>query len=114
MTEVKKIDVDGMPSDLNPDRNPIIAQHFFGWRCIGDVTSGIVRDLQRRRHVEWLHELGPRALDELLIEIGAESSCLTAIEMKLARYASLNRRVVEALDGCELRMPLAVVDGGRR
>ena len=27
-----------------PDRNPIIAEHFFGWRRLGDVTAGIIRD----------------------------------------------------------------------
>ncbi len=50
MTEIRKIAVDAMPSDLDPDRNPIIAEHFFGWRRLGDVTAGIIRDLRRRRN----------------------------------------------------------------
>ena len=50
MTETRKIAVDAMPSDLDPDRNPILAEYFFGWRRLGDVTAGIIRDLGRRRN----------------------------------------------------------------
>ncbi len=42
-----------------------------------------IRDLRRRRHVERLHRLGPRAIDELPLDIGAERHCLTAIEDNL-------------------------------
>ncbi len=66
---------------------------------LGYITAGIIRDLRRRRHVERLHELGPRALDELLIEIGAERSCLTSMEMTLERYSGLSRDVIAAVDG---------------
>ena len=41
--------------------------------------------------------LGPRVLDELLQEMGAERFCMTAIEMKLERYARLGRDVVTAV-----------------
>ena len=61
-----------------------------------------VRDLRRQRHVERLHRLGPRVLDELLQEIGAERFCMTAIEMKLERYAGLDRDVVAAVGGNRL------------
>ena len=48
MTEITKTVIDAMPIDLDPDRHPIIAEHFFGWCRLGDVTAGIIRDLQRR------------------------------------------------------------------
>ena len=59
MTEIRKIAVDAMPSDLDPDRNPIIAEHFFGWRRLGDVTAGIIRDLRRRRNEAGADRLPP-------------------------------------------------------
>ncbi len=62
-------------------------------------SAAATRDLRRRLHVERLHRLGPRALDELLLEIGAEMSCLTAIETRLERYAGLDRGVVAAVGG---------------
>ena len=49
MTEIRKITVDAIPNDLDPGRSPIIAEHFYGWQRLGDVTAGIIRDLQRRR-----------------------------------------------------------------
>jgi len=39
MTEIKKIAVDTVPHGFDPDRNPIIAEHFFGWRRLGDVAA---------------------------------------------------------------------------
>ena len=48
MTEIARIIVDAIPNDFDPDRHPIIAEHFFGWCRLGDVTAGIIRDLQRR------------------------------------------------------------------
>ncbi len=34
-----RADIDTMPSDLDPNRNPIVAEHFFGWRRLGDVKA---------------------------------------------------------------------------
>ena len=70
---------------------------------LGRIPHGVVRDLRRQRHVERLHRLGPRVLDELLQEIGAERSCMTSIEMKLERYAKLDRGVIAA--GGSNRLP---------
>ena len=60
MTEITRISVDAMPSDLDPDRNPIIAEHFFGWRRIGDVTAAFVADVAIRRKHKVLREHDPR------------------------------------------------------
>ena len=70
---------------------------------LGHFASTDLRDLRRRLHVGHLHYLGPRAVDEILLEIGAEFSCMTAIEMKLERYSGLERAVVVAV-GAD-RMP---------
>ena len=66
--------------------------------CVMDIPAA-TRDLRRRDHVERLHRLGPRVLDELLLEIGAARSCLTAIETTLERYAGLSQDVIAAADG---------------
>ena len=80
MTEIKKIEVDAIPSDLDPDRNPIIAAHFFGLRRLGDV---IIRDLRRRRNISRLCREWPRAMAEIIDEIGAKSMRMTEIEQRL-------------------------------
>ena len=70
-----------------------------------------IRDLRRRRHVAHICRLGDRAVDELLLEIGAERSCMTAIDMKLERYAKLDRGVIAAGGGNRLpRTPIHAVN----
>ena len=53
-------------------------------------TPGVIADLKRQRHVQKLHRLGPRVIDALLIEIGAERSIMTLIERKIEKYAALD------------------------
>ena len=72
-------------------------------------TPDLVRDIRRQRHVERLHRLGPRAIDELLLEIGAERHCLTAIEDKLACYAELDSDLALAVGGDRFPEPMLVV-----
>ena len=59
----------------------------------------ITADLRRRRHVRKLHRLGPRVLDEFLVEIGAERSITTIIERKIERYAGLDIDTLELAGG---------------
>ena len=49
------------------------------------TPSDVLLDLRFQRHVEYLHRLGPRAVGELLAEIGATRSCRTEIDRRLAR-----------------------------
>lgn len=65
-------------------------------RPIGEVAAEIVADLWFRRQIENLHRLGPRAVGELLAEIGAERSIQTVIDKKLDRYAQLDPEALEA------------------
>ncbi len=66
---------------------------------IGSVAAQIVAGLKFRRQVERLHRLGPRAVAELLAEIGAERSITTIVDQKLATYAELNVGALELAGG---------------
>jgi len=59
------------------------------FRKIGDVSDDVIRELRFRRNVERLQKLGPRAIGELLAEIGAAYSIRTDVENRLERYAVL-------------------------
>ena len=56
MTSITRIEVNGIPRDLDPDRNPIIAEHFFGWQRLGDVAASIVSDVAIRQKLQILQE----------------------------------------------------------
>lgn len=111
MSEIRKIAVDATPSDLDPDCNPIIAEHFFGWERLGDVTAGIIRDLRRRRNTVRLCRECPRAVVEIVDEFGAKSGRMTAIEQRLERCVELlDAGVVEAIGADRLpRAPIHAV-----
>ena len=69
------------------------------FRPIGEVAGEIVAGLKFRRQIEHLHSLGPRAVGELLAEIGAERSIQTVIDQKLDRYVGLGTEALEATGG---------------
>jgi hypothetical protein len=58
-------------------------------------------DLERefRHDVAHLHALGPRAIAELLAELGAARMVRTEIEVLLRKYRRLDPAVVAALGG---------------
>ena len=61
-----------------------------------------------------LHDLGPRPLYEFIRELVSTDHVLAVdVEEQLRRYARLDPQHVAALDGRDLRPPLAVIDGGR-
>ncbi len=59
----------------------------------------VIADLRRQRHVQKLYHLGPRAIDALLIEIGAERGITTIIERKIEVFAQLEPEAIEAAGG---------------
>ena len=65
----------------------------------GVTVPHVIADLRRQRHVQKLYRLGPRALDALLVEIGAERSIMTLVEKKIERYAALDINTLELADG---------------
>jgi len=66
---------------------------------IGAVAAEIVTDLRFRRRVLRLHNLGARAVGEMLAELGAERGIQTIIDQKLDTYGGLNPEVLEAVGG---------------
>ena len=59
----------------------------------------VIADLRRQRHVQKLHRLGPRVIDALLIEIGAERGITTLVERKIEKYAALDIDTLELVGG---------------
>ncbi len=106
MTEIKKIPVDTVPHSLDPDRNPIIAEHFYEWQRLGDVTAGIIRDLRRRHNIDRLCREWPRAMVELIDDIGAKSGRMTAIEQRLEHCVQLLDAGVVAAVGADQLPPI--------
>ena len=81
------------------------------WKRLGDVADQVVRDVAAarlarqdprfHRLVECLHQLGPRAVGELLLEVGEPDDLLLCLE----RYADLDQAIVRALGGSEFPQP---------
>lgn len=86
--------VDGLPPGLDPKTHPVICRHIFG---IEPPPSA--RDLRFKHDVERLHRLGPRALHELLSELGATRQILTLIENRTAQFASIDPDALTATGG---------------
>jgi len=41
-----------LPADFDPDQYPIISEHWFGWRSLGEVVTGVVAGIQFDRRIE--------------------------------------------------------------
>ena len=72
--------------------------------AMDDMTStrpapGWFRDLAFERDVVKLHQLGARAIVELLRDVGAQTMKMTTIESKVADFADLDPGVVRAMGG---------------
>ena len=65
----------------------------------GPPRAGDVADLALRRTVERVHGLGPRAVYELLVEIGEQRLCRTYLERRIRRYSEIDPEHLEALGG---------------
>ncbi len=72
---------------------------FGTFRHIGSLAADLVANPRFRHQVEHLHSLGPRAIAELLAEIGAERSIRTVIDRKLDRYSQLKPESLKATGG---------------
>ncbi len=75
------------------------ARRAAGLEPLSAIIAPVVADLQFRRNVERLHRLGPRAVYELLTEIGEQRLCRTFIEQRVQRYSEINPDHLAALDG---------------
>ena len=89
------------PVGFDPVANPILAEHFFGWRPLGAVAADVVQDLTFRRKVQRLHAKGARLVGELLAELGAERCLTSIIEAKLDRFLTVPDEAQDAMGSHE-------------
>ena len=90
--------LDSVPADFDPASYPIISRHYFGLKplcLVGEVGDDLGTDLRFRRQVEHLHQLGVRAVGELLHEVAAGKNLDRALEA----YESLTPDLLTALRG---------------
>ena len=72
------------------------------------ITNGIIRDLRRRRHIHRLCLEWPRAIVELIDDIGVKSGRMTAIEQRLEHCVQLlDARVVDVV-GADQPTPIPI------
>ena len=76
-----------------------------GLEPLSAILTPVVADLHFYRDVVRLHRLGPRAMYELLSEIGEQRLCRTFIEQRVQRYAEIDPKHLTALDGGTLPRP---------
>ena len=67
--------------------------------------AGDVADLALRRTVERMHDLGPRVVYELLVEIGEQRLCRTYLAQRVRRYAEIDPEHLAALGGDRFPRP---------
>ncbi len=80
---------------------------------IGSLAADLVGNPRFRRQVEHLYSLGPRAIAELLAEIGAERGIRTVIDQKLDRFCQLRPEALSAAGGDRFpAVPVRLVEGG--
>ncbi len=93
-----KKQVSSTPPDFDPAACPILAEHFFGTGAappVGETTTEVVIGLRRERQIEHVHQLGPRAVGELLYEIAEGGDLDRALEA----YGRLTPDLLKALSG---------------
>ena len=66
---------------------------------VSQMAVAIVCDLRFQRDIERFYKLGPRALGELLVEIGEQRLCRTYIENRVRSYGSISPEYLSALGG---------------
>ncbi len=75
------------------------ARRACGLEQLSIGVALVVADLEYYRDVVHLHRLGPRAVYELLAEIGEQRLCRTFIEQRVQRYSEIDPNRLAALDG---------------
>ena len=69
------------------------------------MSVAVRNDIQFQRDIERLYKLGPRALGELLAEIGEQRLCRTYLELRIRRYAEIDPKHLAALDADHFPRP---------
>ncbi len=87
-----------VPVDFNAAEHPILAAHWFGLaplRPIGQITVEAPGSLRRHRQFEHVHRLGPRAVEELAVEVANGADLGRALEA----YQRLTPELLETTGG---------------
>ena len=69
------------------------------------ATTINIADLKFRRNIERLYSKGPRAVGEMLAELGAERGIQTIIDTKLSRYAEIDNTELSVAGGDRFPAP---------
>ncbi len=91
---------EGNTAPVNFDSNafPIIAVHFFGVELphpVGPIPVEAPASLRRHRQFEHVHRLGPRAVEELAVEVANGADLGHALEA----YQRLTPELLETTGG---------------
>ncbi len=83
------------PAEFDPAAHPILARHWFGIEPTRQTSNAadMAACLKRRRQIEHLYRLGPRAVGELLCEVSEAED----LDRGLEAYARLSPDLLEAL-----------------
>ena len=68
----------------------------------GHIAAVLVADVRFRRKVERLHRRGPRAILEVLAELGAERSIMSIVDQILDRHLAVSDQEIEIVGGDRL------------
>ncbi len=97
-SRAKRSGTNTAPVTFNPAKYPILAAHWFGLaplHPIGPIPVEAPASLRRHRQFEHVHRLGPRAIEEMAVEIANGEDLDTALEA----YQRLTPELLEATGG---------------
>ncbi len=89
---------DTVPVDFDAADHPILAAHWFGLaplRSSGQIAVKAPAGLRRHRQFEHVHRLGPRAIEELAVEVANGED----LDSALAAYDRLTPEMLKATGG---------------
>ena len=87
-----------IPVDFDAAAYPILSRHWFSvepLHPINTITAEASASLRRHRQFEHVHKLGPRAVEELTVEIAGGEDLDRALEA----YQRLTPELLEATGG---------------
>ena len=89
---------ESVPADLDPGTHPIIARHWFGIEPLYSHSQiCTTRPTSLRRHLQFEHvyRLGPRAIEELTVDVANGANLDRALEA----YQRLTPEMLKATGG---------------
>ncbi len=97
-SRTKRSGANTAPVNFDPATHPIIARHWFGIeppRSTCPTAAEVASNLRRHRQFEHVHRLGPRAIEELAVEVANGEDLDSALEA----YQRLTPEMLEATGG---------------